>query len=594
MKVHGFPVPFAAAAAWRKRLDMPAAQKRAIGALRLAMAICVLVPLVLLGLAAWTTRSQDFLRAEQKLDNQLTLLKEHAERIFHSTELALDFARTLTADMTDEQLQAREPELHAALERITEKLSGTQSIWVIGRDGVTIVSSVRSPAPKIDTRDRDYYHTLRAGDPGVFLSAVYASRADLPAFFSMDRRRSSANGAFGGIVDVGLLPADIERFYRELDDSGHEYFAMVRADGAILARYPTPVTPQAFLPSGDALTLAAATTIPGGGRLTEGTLDGIERILHYRPVPDYSVTLIAGMETGAVQSQWLATLGRYLSIAVPAEIALLLALAYAIRRTNRYFEESERRQAAELALGRAQRLEAVGQLTGGVAHDFNNLLTVVGSGAENARRNIDDPNRVLRSLDMISRAVERGVALTRQLLSFAGRQPLRVETFDVCEHVRRFEDMVRRTMPGAVEPVVNAPPTACFVSVDPDELDLALLNIAVNARDAMPQGGSLTISVRCVKLNGGSTAAGLEGAFVAVSMTDTGSGVPPDALPRVFEPFFTTKETGKGTGLGLSQVYGFARQSGGVATIDSTPGLGTTVTIYLPQTSPRQGAAARN
>jgi two-component system, NtrC family, sensor kinase len=152
----------------------------------------------------------------------------------------------------------------------------------------------------------------------------------------------------------------------------------------------------------------------------------------------------------------------------------------------------------------------------------------------------------------------------------------------VREQVLGFEKIVRQTMQENVEVVVETPPNPCVVNVDPDELDLALLNIAINARDAMPHGGRFIIGVRRVTLDGGEKAAGLAGDFIAISLTDTGSGIDPEDLPRVFEPFFTTKDVGKGTGLGLSQVYGFARQSGGAATIDSTPGCGTTVALYLP------------
>jgi two-component system NtrC family sensor kinase len=537
--------------------------------------------------------NQSLLRAQQTLDNRLRLLEEHTAKILHSTELALDFAVTLTADLTDEQIRAREHELHDALKRIVEKVPGTQSIWVLGRDGVALASSLLSPAPPVETSDRDYYQAMKTSDPGVYISAVYASRVNVRPFFSMDARRPSADGGFNGVIDAGVLPTDIERYYDALDESGHEYFAMVRRDGAVLARHPRPTTPLLVLPQDSSLLQAMAVS-PGGGSLTAGSLDGVERIQQFRPIPGYPVFLVAGLATSAIRAEWLSALGWYLLIAVPAEIALLLALGFAMRRTHGYYEEAERRQKAELALSRGQRLEAVGQLTGSVAHDFNNLLTVVAGAAETAGRHIDNPQRVSRSLELISSAVDRGAALTRQLLSFAGRKSLKAEAVDVREQVLGFEKIIRQTMPENVEVVVKTPPNPCVVNVDPDELDLALLNIAINARDAMPQGGRFTIGVRRVTLDGGEKAAGLVGDFVAISLTDTGSGIDPEDLPRVFEPFFTTKDVGKGTGLGLSQVYGFARQSGGAATIDSTPGRGTTVTIYLPAAGGQPTAASKN
>ena len=251
-------------------------------------------------------------------------------------------------------------------------------------------------------------------------------------------------------------------------------------------------------------------------------------------------------------------------------------------------DEAEQRNKLAEQLRQSQKMGAVGQLTGGVAHDFNNLLTVVAVSAEALRRRVSDPKSV-RSLDMISTAVDRGAALTRQLLSFAGRQTLKLEVFDLREHVLRFEELIRRTMPDGVQVVADVPETTCFVKVDPDELDLALLNLAINARDAMPHGGRLTIGLRAVTPDGREPAVEPAGAYVALSASDSGSGIAPDVLQRVFEPFFTTKESGKGTGLGLSQVCGFARRSGGVATIDSKLGSGTTVTLFLRTTTDKRG-----
>jgi PAS domain S-box-containing protein len=241
------------------------------------------------------------------------------------------------------------------------------------------------------------------------------------------------------------------------------------------------------------------------------------------------------------------------------------------------------RKRVEDALRRSQRLEAMGQLTGGVAHDFNNLLMVIAGAAGRLERTVRD-EKMAGPLEMIATAVKRGKDLTGQLLSFARRQTFETAVLDLIDMLPKFEEMLKRSLRGDIEIRTRTDAGPCRVQVDPGELELALLNLGVNARDAMRDGGTLSLSIRRVALCGGTDVDGLRGAFVALDLTDTGAGIAAEALPHVFDPFFTTKPLGEGTGLGLSQVYGFAKQSGGTATIHSEPGRGTTVSIYLPAT----------
>ena len=238
---------------------------------------------------------------------------------------------------------------------------------------------------------------------------------------------------------------------------------------------------------------------------------------------------------------------------------------------------------AEDALHQAQQLQAIGQLTGGVAHDFNNLLMIVSGSVQRLRRHISDEKQT-QLLDAITTATQRGESLTRQLLTFSRRQTLQPSVIDLGERLPEFKEMLSRSLRGDIDIRVSVPKRRCSVKVDPSELELALLNLAFNARDAMSSGGTLSITAKPVVLRGKASEEGLSGDFIAIRVADTGSGIPSDILPRVFEPFFTTKDVGKGTGLGLSQVYGFARQSGGSATITSSARRGTAVTLFLPQT----------
>jgi CheY-like chemotaxis protein len=228
-------------------------------------------------------------------------------------------------------------------------------------------------------------------------------------------------------------------------------------------------------------------------------------------------------------------------------------------------------------------MQALGQLTGGIAHDFNNLLTVIQGSADMLRRaELPDTKRV-RFAEAIVQASSRAAALTGQLLAFARRQPLRPEIIEVNALIREMTDLLDRTIGERIAVETNLSADTCNVEADRAQLESALLNIAVNARDAMPEGGLLTIRTAMFDEAGSRR-------MIAVSVSDSGTGMDADTLDRAFEPFFTTKPTGKGTGLGLSQVYGFASQSGGDVRIDSAPGAGTTVTLLLPCSG---GAGAR-
>ena len=246
------------------------------------------------------------------------------------------------------------------------------------------------------------------------------------------------------------------------------------------------------------------------------------------------------------------------------------------------FEDVSSRLDAEEALRRAQRLEAVGQLTGGVAHDFNNLLTAILGTLELLSRHVQGA-RANRLVQNAARAADRGAKLTAQLLAFARKQRLQMEPVDVEKLVRSMAMLLRGTLGGTIEIDLSHPPDLWPALADPTQLELLVLNLAINARDAMPEGGRLTISSQNVTVRRGSRPEDPPpGNFVALTISDTGVGMSPAVLARAFEPFFTTKEVGKGTGLGLSMAHGLVAQLGGALMIQSRRGVGTNVELWLP------------
>jgi signal transduction histidine kinase/ActR/RegA family two-component response regulator len=293
-----------------------------------------------------------------------------------------------------------------------------------------------------------------------------------------------------------------------------------------------------------------------------------------------AVTAVASLVTAALL--W-PLIPKLLTIPSPGQLRLAHSMLEA--------EERHRRE-AEAMLGHAQKLEAIGQLTGGVAHDFNNLLTVIAGNLEMAQRalakwNESSRERIGRAVEHAYSGAQRAATLTNRLLAFARKQPFDPKVVNPDQLIAGMSDFFRRTVGEPIELKIVGVQGLWNTETDPNQLEAALLNLIVNARDAMPNGGKLTIETnnsfideQYAKQNADVVA----GPYVSISVTDNGVGMDQATLERAFEPFFSTKETGQGTGLGLSQVYGFAKQSGGFAAIDSRVGEGTSVKIYLPRT----------
>jgi len=287
----------------------------------------------------------------------------------------------------------------------------------------------------------------------------------------------------------------------------------------------------------------------------------------------------------AATESWPRRAGRYLGIAVVVVMASLLVAVLAafyasVSAANKRLEsEIAGREEAEEALRQAQKMEAMGQLTGGVAHDFNNLLMVASSGMELLERTTD-PVRRDRLKDGIRQAIERGAKLTQQLLTFARRSPLSPEVVDVGQRIGELQDLLDRSLREDIKVEFEFADGLWPIEVDPSQFDVAILNIAINARDAMPEGGRIRIGAHNYPAGGE-----MQRDMVRLSVRDTGAGIEPELLEKVFEPFFTTKSVGTGTGLGLSQVYGFVRSSGGDVKIESAVGRGTIVHLMFPRSS---------
>ncbi len=564
---------------------MSTARESAVRLLKLMMVASLVLPAALFAYAAWVSYRSIHSEADERIERSLDVQQEQALKVFETVDRTFAEVDEIVRGMSDEQIRAAQPTLHPRLERISGVMPQLQAIVLIGSDGRPLASSaLASVKTDVNFADRDYFRAQATRDAGTYVSDVRTPQ--LPGigtdFFDLSHRLASDDGNFRGVIAVAVRPAYFEDFYSLIGQTPGSFYALVRADGALLARYPVRSDRTRRLSPESPLRVAIKKGLDHDIFTVTSEIDGIPRRVGFRKLAGYPIYALAGTDTAATQAEWLSTMGTHLIFGLPATLLLFAVLWIALRRTERLHDEAERREVAEGALRQAQRLEAIGQLTGGVAHDFNNLLMIVSGTVQRLRRHVTGEEET-QLLDTIATATQRGESLTRQLLAFSRRQTLQPSVIDLAERLPEIKEMLSRSLRGDIDIRVGVPHRACAIKVDPSELELALLNLAVNARDAMPSGGTLTITAKPVVLRGKASEEGLSGEFVALRVADTGLGIPPDILPRVFEPFFTTKEVGKGTGLGLSQVYGFARQSGGAVTITSSR-RGTAVTLFLPQT----------
>jgi two-component system, NtrC family, sensor kinase len=563
------------------------AQRNSLRLLQWMMAASLALPLALFVFASavsWISTNQT---ADREIERALDVAHEHALKVFETIDRSLSEIAEIVRGIPDAGITSREETLHVRLKQLADSLPQMKSAWIFDARGHALANSLVVPAPDIDFSDRDYFSAHVERDVGTYIGEPLKPRPPYQgaAFFGVSRRRENEDGSFAGVIQASVLPEYFENFYARIGREPGSFFALARTDGAVLAHFPAVDRDFRFEPTGPLG--QQIVTHPQAGLITvTSPADGIERRLGYQRLAEYPIYVSAGLETSAIRARWLATMSQHLIFGAPATALLFFLLSLALRRTRHLNAEAAKRTEAEEALKHGQRLEALGQLTGGVAHDFNNLLTVIRASVDLLRRpDLPEPRR-LRYIDAISDTVTRAAKLTGQLLAFARRQTLKPELFDVGQSVQLLGEMIGTLIGSRIEIVIHMPDEPCFINADAGQFETAMINMAVNARDAMDGDGRLTIAVRlAAELPGAAAPFPNPHSYVAVSVEDTGIGIPQDRFGQIFEPFFTTKEVGQGTGLGLSQVFGFAKQSGGEVIVASELGQGSIFTLYLPRVS---------
>ena len=567
---------------------MQTAQRNSLRLLQWMMVASLALPLALFVFASVVSWVSIRETADREIERALDVAHEHALKVFETIDRSLSEMAEIVRDVPDTDIVAREQLLHLRLKQLVSSLPQVKSVWIFDARGHALVNSLVVPAPDIDFSDRDYFKAHTSSDIGTFIGEALRPRPPYQgaAFFGVSRRRPGEDGSFAGVLQASVFPEYFENYYARIGREPGSYFVLGRTDSTELARFPTVDRDIGHASGSSVGKIVTANPLASGLTTETSATDGIERRLGYRGLAEYPIYVGAGLETSAIQARWRSTMSQHLIFGAPATALLFALLGLALRRTRHLYFEAEKRRAAEEALKHGQRLEALGQLTGGVAHDFNNLLTVIRASVDLLRRpDLPEPRRQ-RYIEAISDTVTRAAKLTAQLLAFARRQTLKPEVFEVTRSVQTLGEMISTLVGSHIEIVILGAEEPCFVNADAGQFETAIINMAVNARDAMEARGRLTIAVgMAASLPGAAPLSQNPYGYVAVSVADTGSGIPPDQFERIFEPFYTTKQAGHGTGLGLSQVFGFAKQSGGEVAVASELGKGSIFTLYLPRTA---------
>jgi signal transduction histidine kinase/CheY-like chemotaxis protein len=555
----------------------------------LAMAASLLIPCSLFAFAAWMSYRHLAVLADERLVRSLDVQQEQALKAFQLIDLALDSASELVSGMSSAGIRKDEESLYLQFKKLVSAVPAVQSIWIYDQDGRAAVSSRSHPPTAQSYADRDFFLAHVGSEIGTYYGQIYNSQYNGLPFFTVSRRLVH-DGVFAGVIEASVLPSNFVHFFSTLSYTNGLQFALLRNDGTFLARYPaSPPGTTERLDARTGFHRTIASTPEGGLYTTVSPVDRIERRFGVRRFGETPLYLSAGIASSTILDEWIAGMAPHLIFGIPATLFLFLTLLTVLRRTQLLYVETDRRVAAEGAQRQLQKMEAIGQLTGGIAHDFNNLLTIIIGNLDTAQRQLESWTdgaqvKLARRLENAMHGARRAATLTKRLLAFSRQQPLNPVALDVNRLLTGLSEFLRRAIGEDISLEVVGAAGIWPVEADVTELESVILNLAVNARDAMPGGGKLTIEASNSYLDDAYSRQHADiqpGQYVQIAISDTGSGMTKEVVDRAFEPFFTTKQAGQGTGLGLSQVYGFVKQSGGHVKIYSEVGEGTTIKIYL-------------
>jgi two-component system, NtrC family, sensor kinase len=548
-----------------------------LGGLALSVAMLVIVAGGA-GLLVWLDRVNTLREAHATALRLVRVLDEQTQRTVQAVDLMLT---GLGSELAAADLPDHAADFEDRMRAHLQTAPFIRALFAIGPDGFITQDTDHPFTPRVSLADRDYFIAhAEHDDLGLHIAPPLQSLSVGVWFVSVSRRIPSADGRFAGIIVAAVEPRYFEQFYRGLALGATGSIALFQRDGILIARYPyeEPVgrTYAGYEPFRSQLDKAAT-----GSMETNGVMGGTPRILAYSAVQDTPLVVTIGLDKGTLLADWqqraLITAAAGLGIWLLGATAMFLLI-----------QRLRQRAAIAQQLSQAQKLDAVGRMAAGIVHDFRNLLTTMAGGARLIRKQAADAAALAPILDEIDAAVEHGTTLASKLLAVSRQQELVLDVLDVNQLLTDLQPLLAGAAGPDVRLRLELAPEVAPCRIDRTQFDRALLNLIINARDAMPNGGEVRVATGNKTNRAGSRA---EGRYVRVAVADIGQGMSREIAQRVLEPFYTTKGEA-GIGLGLSQVYGFVRQVGGDLRIESEPGAGTTVELLFPRARTARNAAA--
>ena len=533
-----------------------------------AIAIGWLAAVAVVGVLALAGRDAALERAFQTSQALALVLEENTSSAFESTSLTLGAIGD--ALHRTPGLEKNDPAFRDMLRQRLAELPYARALFVVGPDGFITHDTDYPSTPDVSLADRGYFKAHR-DDPrlGLTISSPLLSRSGLGWFAAVSRPIGRA-GVFQGVAVAAVGPAYFEALYRRLGLGTGDAISLFHRDRVLIAQHPGGEA-RVGKPTDSLVFSRYLERQPSGAYRTSTGTFSHDRVVAYRSVEGFPLVVAISLATEPFLAEWRRTaLGAGVAMAVLTVLLSTLVVHFA--RQRRLRERMRQRRA------QAEKLEALGQLTGGIAHDFGNLLNIVSTNLHMLATPGTDPSTKAQAIALAQRGVQRGSQLVDQLLTFARRQPLRLGPARLDALLAAAQPLLAQAAGSGIEVAVEAAPDLPACVVDATQLEVALVNLVVNARDAMGEQGKVIMrTFDCKEEDMGPD-------YVCLEVEDDGSGMSEDVRRRALEPFFTTKGEG-GTGLGLAQVYGFMQQIGGSVVIDSTPGAGTAVRLYFPKAS---------
>ncbi|MDR5781464.1 response regulator [Caballeronia sp. LZ065] len=563
-------------------LDFRAARRRLFAALAASIAI----PFAFFALYGYYTYGRALSETGESLQRLVRVVDQQADTVFSINREMISRVEEMLGSGDADFIARSQKELHDKLDHLVESHPQIAAISVVDSNGKLLVSSRFLPVPDVSIGDRADFIATRDTRSTFHVSMPERGRIKNTDMINTLTSRFAQDGRFLGEISIALRRDTLIDFYRQLSlNEPALTLALHRADGGVLARFPAPTAPDAPDRHG-VLAQAFAQHETEGLMRYVSPLDNDEKLAAWRRVGGYPLYAAAGFSIHDIRLAWWRRDVSIASIALIPCIAVWVLIGFSLRRLraeeaawHNWRGELARRRSAEATTRRMQRMGALGNLVANVAHDFNNLLMVVTSNMEIARRKRF--NGLEKEVTAVERASVNAQALARRLMSVARRQPLQMQVIHLDRWMTEAEPLIHASVGEKIRVHTRVPEATWPVRVDATELNSALINIAVNAKDAMPNGG--TFHIQCSNVRHLDGQEGLDGGeYVVISCKDSGTGMRPEVAKHAFEPLFTTKGAGAGTGLGLAQVQAMAEQAGGGARLDSAWGYGTTVVIHLP------------